>query len=113
MKFIAILLVKFYRKFISPLFPAKCRYYPTCSSYALTAFGKFGFFRGFLLSAKRILRCNPWSPGGIDYVPDKFTLRTKKMDFGDIQAHDDPTPDGKIYTDLQDKNISQDDNYYD
>lgn len=35
------------------------------------------------------------------------------MDFGDIQAHDDPTPDGKIYTDLQDKNISQDDNYYD
>lgn len=86
MKYIAVILIKFYRKCISPLFPAKCRYYPTCSSYALTAFGRFGFFRGFLLSAKRILRCNPWSPGGIDPVPDRFTLRAGKMKFDGIHT---------------------------
>lgn len=87
MKYIALLLIKFYRKCISPLFPAKCKYYPTCSSYALTAFRKFGFFRGFLLSGWRIMRCNPWSPGGIDHVPEKFTLRTRKMQFDGL--HDD------------------------
>ncbi len=81
MKYIALLLIKFYRKFISPIFPAKCKYYPTCSSYALTAFQRFGFFKGFLLSGWRILRCNPWSLGGIDHVPEKFTLRTKNIEF--------------------------------
>lgn len=86
MKYIALLLIKFYRKCISPLFPAKCRYYPTCSSYAMTAFSRFGFFRGLLLSVRRILRCNPWFPGGIDYVPDKFTLRTRKMQFDGISG---------------------------
>lgn len=86
MKYIAVLLIKFYRKCISPLFPAKCKYYPTCSSYALTAFSRFGFFRGFLLSGRRILRCNPWSMGGIDPVPEKFTLRARKMKFDSIHT---------------------------
>ncbi len=75
MKYPAMLLIKFYQKFISPLFPAKCKYHPTCSAYALTAFQRFGFFRGSLLAVWRILRCNPWSMGGIDPVPEKFTFK--------------------------------------
>ncbi|MGN0594230.1 MAG: membrane protein insertion efficiency factor YidD [Hominimerdicola sp.] len=72
MKHLAILLIEFYRKFISPLFPARCKYYPSCSAYALQAFKKHGFFKGFILSGWRILRCNPFSEGGVDYVPEKF-----------------------------------------
>ncbi|MGN0677466.1 MAG: membrane protein insertion efficiency factor YidD [Ruminococcus sp.] len=76
MKYICIALIKFYRRFISPVFPPCCKYYPTCSQYALEAFRKFGFFRGFLLAFWRILRCNPWSLGGIDPVPEKFTFKS-------------------------------------
>lgn len=94
MKYFAVLLIKFYRKFISPLFPAKCKYTPTCSGYALEAFGKFGFFRGFLLSGWRILRCNPWSLGGFDPVPDKFTFKPKKIDYFAVRSeHDDSEND--------------------
>lgn len=78
MKYIFIALIKFYRRFISPAFPPCCKYFPTCSQYALEAFRKFGFFRGFLLSGWRILRCNPWSLGGVDPVPENFTFRTNK-----------------------------------
>lgn len=74
MKYILMGIIKFYKKFISPLFPPCCKYYPTCSSYALEAVKKFGFFRGGWLAVWRILRCNPWSMGGIDYVPDKFDI---------------------------------------
>lgn len=81
MKYLLIAFIKFYRKFISPLFPPRCKYYPTCSRYAIEAIEKFGAFRGFLLACWRLLRCNPWSMGGIDYVPDKFTFRVKKYDY--------------------------------
>ena len=86
MKHIFIALIKFYKKFISPLSPPKCRYYPTCSSYALDAISRFGVIRGSFLALKRFFRCNPWSPGGIDYVPEKFSLRTKKI--GRYSVHD-------------------------
>lgn len=76
MRYFFILLVKFYRKFISPLTPPKCKYYPTCSAYAVEAFRKYGALRGLLLAGWRILRCNPWSLGGIDPVPDHFTLKS-------------------------------------
>lgn len=78
MKYIFLLIVKFYRKFISPLKPPSCKYYPTCSTYALEAFRKHGAIKGIILSAWRLLRCNPWSLGGVDYVPDKFFLYTLK-----------------------------------
>ncbi|MDE6781821.1 MAG: membrane protein insertion efficiency factor YidD [Ruminococcus sp.] len=81
MKYVLVMLVNFYRKFVSPLFPPCCKYYPTCSTYALTAIERFGAFRGMLLAVWRILRCNPWSMGGIDYVPEKFTFRVKKYDY--------------------------------
>ena len=78
MKYLFIALIILYKRIISPLFPARCKYYPTCSEYAAAAFKKHGFIKGFILSAWRLLRCNPWSNGGIDPVPEKFTLKRKK-----------------------------------
>ncbi len=77
MSIIARFLIRVYQKFISPLFPPRCRYYPTCSNYALTAYKKHGFFKGTILSTWRILRCNPWSRGGVDYVPEEFHIFKK------------------------------------
>lgn len=68
LKRIAILLVKFYRKFISPLKRPSCIYYPTCSQYAIDALTKYGFFKGGYMSIKRILRCHPFHQGGYDPV---------------------------------------------
>ena len=69
MKRVLIALVKFYRKYISPLRPPCCRYYPTCSQYALAALAKYGALKGGLLALRRILRCNPFHKGGYDPVP--------------------------------------------
>jgi len=66
---IFIAAVKFYRNWLSPLKPPTCRFYPTCSAYALEAFEKYGARRGFFLTVKRILRCNPFFKGGFDPVP--------------------------------------------
>jgi len=62
-----------YQKLISPLFPATCKYHPTCSSYAIEAYRRHGVFMGTLLTVWRLLRCNPWSLGGIDHVPEVVT----------------------------------------
>ena len=64
-----IALILFYRRCISPLKPPTCRFTPTCSQYALEAFRKYGPFKGFWLSLKRILRCHPWGGSGYDPVP--------------------------------------------
>jgi len=69
MKRILILLVRFYQKFISPLFPRTCRFYPTCSEYFIQAVEKYGAIKGGYLGIKRILRCHPWNDGGYDPVP--------------------------------------------
>lgn len=70
MKKVCIALIKFYRKNISPLKKHSCcKYYPTCSEYALEAYEKYGFFKGTFLTVWRILRCNPFSKGGYDPVP--------------------------------------------
>lgn len=66
MKHILIFLIKFYRKYISPLLGPNCRFVPTCSQYALEAVEKYGFFKGGYLSIKRILKCHPFHPGGYD-----------------------------------------------
>lgn len=64
-----ILIVKLYRKYISPLKKPCCRFTPTCSQYAIEAFEKYGVLKGLYLSVKRILRCNPFCKGGYDPVP--------------------------------------------
>ena len=63
--------IRFYQKRISPLFPPKCRYYPTCSHYALEAIVVHGVFKGMLLAIGRLMRCNIFFPGGVDPVPPK------------------------------------------
>ncbi len=71
MKFILIRLIEFYKRHISPAKPACCRYYPTCSTYAVQAIEIHGAFKGSVLAALRILRCNPLFKGGYDPVPEK------------------------------------------
>jgi putative membrane protein insertion efficiency factor len=61
--------IRFYQRFITPYTPATCRYYPTCSAYAVTALRTRGALVGTALTIWRLLRCNPWSDGGIDHVP--------------------------------------------
>ena len=73
MKFFILILIRFYRSWISPLLPAACRYSPSCSQYALDAIDRFGVFRGGGMAIWRILRCNPFFPGGYDPVPDHST----------------------------------------
>ncbi|MBL7719999.1 MAG: membrane protein insertion efficiency factor YidD [Flavipsychrobacter sp.] len=62
-------LIKFYQAFLSPLFGAKCRYYPTCSVYGMEAIKKHGPFKGGWLATKRICSCHPWGGHGYDPVP--------------------------------------------
>lgn len=64
-------LIRIYQKFISPLKPPTCRFYPTCSHYGLEAVKRFGPFKGSWLTIKRLLKCHPFHPGGIDLVPEK------------------------------------------
>ncbi len=71
MKKLMIRMIRFYKRNLSPLKPPCCKYYPTCSSYAIEAIEKRGAFVGFFLTLFRILRCNPFSKGGYDPVPEK------------------------------------------
>ena len=79
MKKILIALIHFYRKYISPTKNFKCPYYPTCSEYGLKALEKYGALKGSGLAAWRIIRCNPFSKGGYDPVPD---FSCKKIKYG-------------------------------
>lgn len=62
-------LVRAYQLVVSPLTPPTCRYYPSCSSYAVTALRRHGAVRGTWLAVRRVARCHPWAPGGVDDVP--------------------------------------------
>lgn len=64
-----IWLVRLYQLLISPLLPPSCRFTPCCSAYAITALTRFGVFRGGWLTVRRLARCHPWNPGGVDHVP--------------------------------------------
>ena len=71
MKQVIILLIKAYKRFISPFTPRACRFYPSCSTYALEAVTVHGALKGGFLAVKRILKCNPFHSGGVDHVPPK------------------------------------------
>ena len=75
MKRLLLAALRFYRRHISPHLPPMCRYYPTCSVYAIEAIETHGALRGTLLAVWRLLRCNPLSPGGYDPVPPKREKR--------------------------------------
>ncbi len=68
MKAILIFIIKGYQKIISPLFPPSCRFYPSCSEYGIEAVTKYGAIKGGVMTAWRILRCNPLNKGGYDPV---------------------------------------------
>jgi putative membrane protein insertion efficiency factor len=76
--------IRFYQRFITPYTPATCRYYPTCSSYAVRALRTHGAVKGTLLTAWRLLRCNPWSSGGIDHVPPRGAWRPARLEQRDL-----------------------------
>jgi putative membrane protein insertion efficiency factor len=68
---IAVLPIRGYRRFVSPLLPPTCRFQPTCSAYAITAVERYGVLRGGWLAARRVARCHPFNPGGFDPVPER------------------------------------------
>lgn len=75
MKRVLLFLIRFYQQAISPYKKPCCKYYPTCSNYAVQAIERFGAFKGTCLAVYRILRCNPFSRGGYDPVPDRPASR--------------------------------------
>jgi uncharacterized protein len=71
-RYVGIGFVRLYRVTLGPLFGSgHCRYHPSCSQYAIDAFREYGFFKGAVLAGWRLLRCNPWSRGGVDYARDQ------------------------------------------
>jgi uncharacterized protein len=70
MRHVAVFLIRLYQWTVSPLIGPCCRFYPSCSQYALEAFARFGTLRGAWLTLGRIGRCHPWHPGGVDPVPE-------------------------------------------
>ena len=71
MRWALLKLIRGYQRFISPDLPPSCRFYPTCSEYAYQAIETHGVLKGGLLAAWRVLRCNPFNPGGVDPVPGR------------------------------------------
>ncbi|MBA3370781.1 MAG: membrane protein insertion efficiency factor YidD, partial [Thermoleophilaceae bacterium] len=69
--------IRLYQWLISPLLGPRCRYHPTCSAYAVDAIRSFGILRGLVLAAWRVVRCNPWSLGGIDRVEEQRLFRSR------------------------------------
>lgn len=78
MRKIIIGLIRFYQLFISPMFGPSCRFYPSCSQYAIEAVKIHGIFKGCFLAIHRVLRCHPGCEGGLDAVPEKMTKDIKK-----------------------------------
>ena len=69
--------VRLYQRVLSPALPRRCKYHPSCSAYAVEAIRRYGILRGVVLAAWRLLRCNPWSHGGVDFVQDQKLFRTR------------------------------------
>lgn len=78
--------IRFYQKKISPHTPPSCRYHPTCSTYALQAVEKHGALKGSVMGLARIIRCNPMVSGGVDEVPDYFTIRRNPANIDDYHV---------------------------
>ena len=76
---LAVLPIRAYQRWISPGLPRRCRYHPTCSDYAVQAIATFGILRGSVLAGWRLLRCNPWSKGGVDHVHDQTVFAPRAL----------------------------------
>ena len=71
MRYLGVGLVWLYRVTLGPFLGGHCRYHPSCSAYAIEAYKEYGLFKGTVLAAWRLARCNPWSRGGVDYARDQ------------------------------------------
>ena len=69
--------VRLYQRVISPVIPRRCKYHPSCSEYAVQSIQRFGILRGLVLAAWRLMRCNPWSHGGVDFPEDQRMFRSQ------------------------------------
>ena len=76
---LALLLLRAYQTLVSPMLGPRCKYHPTCSQYAADALREFGLVRGLVLAGWRLLRCNPWSHGGVDYARDQHVFRPRSV----------------------------------
>ena len=76
MRWLLIGLIRVYRFLLSPWLGGHCRFHPTCSCYAITAIERYGALSGSAMAMRRLLRCHPWHPGGIDEVPEKDMNRS-------------------------------------
>jgi hypothetical protein len=74
-----VLPIRLYQLLLSPLVGERCKYYPSCSEYAVQAIGRFGILRGLVLAGWRLLRCNPWSRGGFDPVEEQRLFKSRPM----------------------------------
>lgn len=81
MRTVVLAPIRLYQRFVSPMIPARCKYHPSCSEYAVQAVRQQGVMRGLVLAGWRLLRCNPWSLGGVDRVEDQrlFKPRPRRL----------------------------------
>lgn len=77
MKAVLVAPIRLYQRFISPAIPRRCKYHPSCSEYAAQAIRTYGVPKGLVLATWRLLRCNPWSHGGVDPVEAQTIFRTR------------------------------------
>ncbi|HEX6459133.1 MAG TPA: membrane protein insertion efficiency factor YidD [Thermoleophilaceae bacterium] len=77
LRMLAVAPIRVYQRAISPALPNRCKYYPSCSEYAVQSVRSYGILRGLVLAAWRLLRCNPWSLGGVDLVEDQKLFRAR------------------------------------
>ena len=86
MKWLLSAIIRGYQKYVSPNLAPRCRYYPSCSEYGLRSIEVHGALKGTLLAIWRILRCNPWSKGGVDHVPDKGAWPAKPLGHAELMS---------------------------
>lgn len=71
--------IRFYQRFVSSVLPPRCRYHPSCSAYAVQAVGRCGILKGSVLAGWRLIRCNPWTDGGVDHVEDQTLFAPSRI----------------------------------
>ena len=86
---IFLLPLHLYRRLIAPALPPRCKYYPSCSAYGVQAVRELGVIRGSVVAAWRVMRCNPWSHGGVDELADRrlFNSQAKRAPAGHVHEH--------------------------
>lgn len=84
--------IRAYQVLISPMLTQRCRFYPSCSAYAVTALSRYGPLKGSWLAVRRLARCHPWNPGGVDHVPTKEAASGRPDDAGKRIHHSGGTP---------------------